>query len=318
MMLGDVETLVNRWEAPGEFKESAVRSDQGADRRRSRTAAIGGGWGASLSNCLGVAIAGLATVGMMVFNSGPAKTPQVAVAQQQTAPAGDQQQPSRKRHTITVTVSNPEDIKVEKGDRVQVGQVLADRTRERDKLTAQRRQLELAIQRLLTPIAPPPPPPEPSYAGELAAITSAQEAIAYYEQVPEPQFRFKDQDLILSMDSDRVTQRQELARQRMESQQILNGAIANLTEAKAQHQRDLYNYQLQLSRLENEQRDREVEALKLTERLEVLDKQVEELTAVKSPFVGRVRRVEITGQAGLNINAIIHLLVRAEDESQPE
>jgi multidrug resistance efflux pump len=210
-------------------------------------------------------------------------------------------------------VSSPDDIKVAEGDRIVADQVIADRTREREKLLTEREQLELAITKARQPNPTLPPPPEPTYAGELAAIEEAREMIAYWEQLPEPEYRFKQEDLILSLDTERVTQRQDLAQKRIEAIQELNGAIANLQTAKARYQRELYNYNISLTQAEAEGRQREIEALKLRERLGDLDKQIEEVTAVRSPYAGRVRKVKIINQNNLKITAEITLLVSKDE-----
>ena len=87
---------------------------------------------------------------------------------------------SPRRLTINVSVAEPEDLKANEGDRVTVGQLLADRSRERQRLEAQAQQLELTLQRLeIATIKPPQPPapvpavaalPDTSYLEEKATI----------------------------------------------------------------------------------------------------------------------------------------------------
>ncbi len=55
---------------------------------------------------------------------------------------------SSRRLTINVSISDPEDLKVKEGDQVKPGQLLADRGRERRRLEAQTKQLNLAMHRL--------------------------------------------------------------------------------------------------------------------------------------------------------------------------
>ena len=220
---------------------------------------------------------------------------------------------TRKRHTITVTVSSPEDIKVEEGDRITEGEVIADRTREREKLEEQRDQLNLAITKATQPTMTLPPPPEPSYAAELAAVDQAREMIAYWEHLPEPEYRFKQEDLIVSFDQETVEKRQGIAQKRIEAQHQLNGAIANLQTAKSRYQRELYNYNINLSKAEADQRQREMDVLRLREQLDNLNEQIGELSVIRSPYAGRVRRVRIVSQNNLTITAEVTLLIRSNE-----
>ena len=240
----------------------------------------------------------------------PVNSPERVTAQQEQSSEQPTVNSTRKRHTVTVTVSSPEDIKVAEGDRITEGEIIADRTREREKLEGQRDQLNLAIAKATQTTPTLTPPPEPSYAVEQAAIEEAREMIAYYSQLPEPEYRFKQEDLIMSLDRETVAQRQRLAQKRIEAQQELNSAIANLQDAKSRYQRELYNHNINLSKEEANQRQREMDVLRLREKLDNLKEQIGELSVVRSPYAGRVRRVKIINQNNLTITAEVTLLVR--------
>ncbi|MDJ0591162.1 MAG: hypothetical protein QNJ72_14390 [Pleurocapsa sp. MO_226.B13] len=99
---------------------------------------------------------------------------------------------------IELTLSNPQDLKVKPGDKINAGQVLSDRVSERNRLQAKKKQLQLSLEKLnlpLTPISQPKPIPEisplppVSYAEEEAAIklhqqklTEAERAIALQQK----------------------------------------------------------------------------------------------------------------------------------------
>ena len=72
-------------------------------------------------------------------NSGNSISPPKQTTQPNEAP---------RRLTINVSVTDPDDLKVAEGDRISVGQLIADRGRERQRLEAQARQLDLTLQRL--------------------------------------------------------------------------------------------------------------------------------------------------------------------------
>ncbi|KAM3092572.1 hypothetical protein ACKFKF_31125, partial [Phormidesmis sp. 146-12] len=71
------------------------------------------------------------------------------------------------RFKLQLTLTAPEDLKVKEGDTVLVGQVLSDRTRERQRLETQKAQVEIQIQRLNQP---PIKPLAPRQATEMAAL----------------------------------------------------------------------------------------------------------------------------------------------------
>jgi hypothetical protein len=85
---------------------------------------------------------------------------------------------------IAVSLTEPDDLKVSQGQQVREGQVLADRTKQRQRLVVQRREAVEALKRIeqrkiLPPAELRPVPqmtslPEPNYAQEEAAIAAAK------------------------------------------------------------------------------------------------------------------------------------------------
>ena len=53
----------------------------------------------------------------------------------------------RNRHTITLELSQLPDLKVEEGQRINIGDVISDRTTERTKLQAKTQRLEASLTR---------------------------------------------------------------------------------------------------------------------------------------------------------------------------
>lgn len=104
-----------------------------------------------------------------------------------TTPAPAPTADSPHRLTITVSVADPEDLKVSEGDRIEAGQLIADRTRDRARLETQHQQLTLTLQKLQTatlaaPLQPATVPavaalPPPSYLEEAAAIEQAKATV---------------------------------------------------------------------------------------------------------------------------------------------
>ncbi len=106
----------------------------------------------------------------------------IAIAQ--TAQPQQPQQPIKRPLEIQLTITDPEDLKVKEGQQVSKGQVLSDRTKERDRLTRQKTLTENAIKTLNNTQFLPPPEPKPlpapqplppiSLEKEEAAIASAE------------------------------------------------------------------------------------------------------------------------------------------------
>ena len=95
---------------------------------------------------------------------------------------------SPKRLRITVNVDNPEDLKIEEGQEIAKGQIIADRTRERQRLESQKQQLIISLTKLqsstitkpLPPLTSPEikPLPPNSYLEEEAAIARSKSSVA--------------------------------------------------------------------------------------------------------------------------------------------
>ncbi len=81
-----------------------------------------------------------------------------------------------KRLNITVKVTESDDLKIGEGSQVKLDDIIADRERERTRLTAQQKQLQLSLNRLLTATITPPAAPA------AVPITMALPPISYLEQ----------------------------------------------------------------------------------------------------------------------------------------
>ena len=87
-----------------------------------------------------------------------------------------QQQAPRKRnrHTITLVLSQLSDLKVEEGQRINVGDIISDRTTERTKLQAKQQRLSASLSRAKLPLRELKPVPVPKFQTELIALKQAQ------------------------------------------------------------------------------------------------------------------------------------------------
>lgn len=88
----------------------------------------------------------------------------------ETQPVTEQsQQPSIHRHTITVNLTSMNDLKVKEGDRIKAGDVISDRTQQRQQLAAKKQQLEIAISQMSLPLTMIAKLPEPNLEQEQVA-----------------------------------------------------------------------------------------------------------------------------------------------------
>lgn len=265
----------------------------------------------------------------------------VAVAQQYYGPPSPPEKtelPTEsegpRRLTINVSVSDPEDLKVKEGDRVQPGQLLADRTRDRNRLEAQLRQLTLTLQRLeqstITPPLPPQQPPAivtPTYLEQNAAIDSAKadvdqaealitakrEELDYLAQLPNLD------PLVMEHETAKLA---ELQRDHTAAVRDYQLALGKRSTAEYDHSRamaidasnrnrDQLSYQQQWANYEQRLRDRDFQLAQTQLRVDEVENALANLAVVRSPYAGRIRRIKWLGQSsdGL-LSAEITLMVR--------
>lgn len=256
--------------------------------------------------------------------STPAPTPSPV---RETAPL--EQATSPRRLTITVSVTDPIDLKVKEGDTVKTGQLIADRTRERTRLNAQKQQLELALQRLKTAIITPPLPPAqvpaiaslPSaqYLEQSAAIERAKVTVSQAEQAIELKQQeitylqgLKQLDpLILDHEQAQLDQLQSAHDAAVRDYQLAIGRLHTAQETRAyqdyEHSLDLarrveaqnqaaLEYQQQQAAYEQRLRDRDYQVAQSQLKLDEVNNAIAAVAVVKSPYAGRIRRIQWLGQ----------------------
>ena len=108
-----------------------------------------------------------------------------------TANQGQEAATRPRRLAITVNVTDPDDLKVEEGEQITKGEIIADREQQRTRLTAQQKQLQLSLDRLKAASITPPAAPQKvptvmalppiSYLEHEAAVEKTKSAIASIE-----------------------------------------------------------------------------------------------------------------------------------------
>lgn len=216
-----------------------------------------------------------------------------------------------------LTLSEPSDLKVKRGDQVKAGDVLGDRTRIREQLLGQKARLMIAIDgiRGRTILDPPAPLPVPPLAPLPPANFEEQErAVAVASTKVDLQERKVDAiGLVVGPAVPQVVlqhERTKLETLRQELDQAQAGlAKARTDRAEQEYQHSIHvarrqeeanqaqlSYSFQLQQREEQRRDKEFQVAQLEERLKGVEADLANLGAVISPYDGVVRRVKWLGQ----------------------
>jgi biotin carboxyl carrier protein len=263
---------------------------------------------------------------------------------------------------IELTLSNPQDLKVKPGDKVNAGQTLSNRASERNRLQAKKKQLQLSLKKLNLPLTPIPQPrpileisslPPVSYAEEEAQIklkqqklTEAENAIALQQkkidsltqldsssEVPPESRRVRgEQNIKLILEHEQANLKNlEAAKQSAQIQ--LEVVQSKLTTAKENRAYIEYQRQLEQSRraialsqqhqslqqTESERQillaEREYNIAQIETQIQEIDYQIEQLSTVKAPYEGTVKKVKWTGQSDHNLTALVTLSVSSEQST---
>ena len=255
-----------------------------------------------------------------------------------------------KRLNITVKVASPEDLKIAEGQEIKQGDIIADRQRERTRLTAQQKQLQLSLDRLkATSITPPAVPqavppvmalPPVSYLEHSAAVEKTKAQIASISselELKQEEIKYlsgvKNLDPIileheqaklkqLKLDHTAAVREYQLAmgkiqtaknqRQYQEYQASLNTArrVEEMNQARLNYQRQLAEYEQRLA-------DREFQVTQLQEKLNNVDDRIASLSVVKVPYAGTIRRIKWLGQSpDGSLSAEITLMVNRREQSR--
>ena len=233
---------------------------------------------------------------------------------QATAPVPEQQTTYKQnRHTITLVLNQLSDLKVEEGTRVNVGDIISDRTTERTKLQAKKQRLKQQIERASLPLRELKPLPEPSFQTELVNLKKAKfELNSIVDRINnfDDQFQFKDEWLSNIFESEKIQQLAELKRRELEASINLEKAIASLDEAKLNYQKQQYEHLLKVSDYQTLMQRQQNQITSLQAQLDKVDGELDKLTSVYSPYRGKVRRVKILGQNEQSITAEVTLDIR--------
>jgi hypothetical protein len=226
---------------------------------------------------------------------------------------------------VTVSLSDPEDLKVKPGDQLEKGEIISDMTRRRTQLERTKKQLDLSLEQLNLPIPEPLPvadvelpPPDLTMETEAIkqaqlALQQAQESVAFQKAKLEATLRFKLPEMNAIDQAQGYSELLQLEQNRQSAALAIMQSVA----ARQAKQRD-YQYQQYQQALEQQrnlmayQRDVSsfvvnvqrvgVERNQLLTRLDEVETELEQ-ASVFSPYAGVVRRVDVEQQSNDTLQA---------------
>ena len=280
---------------------------------------------------LGFGVLGTAAIALTLTHqiSSPPRTSE-AIAQPVASPTAESApQQQQRRHKITVKVSEVADLQVKEGQRVQRTNIIADRGRERRRLNAQKRQLQLTLNKLQSStITPPTPPravpvvrslPPVSYLEQEAAVEAAKTAIAKAER----DIAAKKQiivhlselehlePLVLEHEQAQLGKLQQAHTAAVQGYKLAVGKLQTVKNGRAfqEYQASIdaarrveeanqaqLRYQGQVAQYEQRLREKEFQLAQVNEKLQGMENAIANLAVVRSPYDGRVRKIRDLGQ----------------------
>lgn len=224
-----------------------------------------------------------------------------------------------KRHRIQVQVISLNDLKIAEGAEVVAGQIISDRTEERESLEAQRNQIDISIKQLSASMSQVAELPPPNFAVQEAAIARIKSEIELMNgqpllpATPTPFFRFKDENLRKLLEPEKMnkvaedirieaSERAKVSETKAKLALELNQAIAALDKAQSDHQHQQYQHSLNLIRQQSEMQRQQYQVASLVAQKQEIESKLREITQIKSPVAGKVRRIKNLGQKDRQIN----------------
>lgn len=234
---------------------------------------------------------------------------------------------------VRVTISRPEDLRVKVGEKINTGDRLADRKRERDALLMQKQQAELALERmkklmyLKDEYLEKPILPDVSFAEYQAAINRASVAVeAARRAVILQESRIREiEKLPFPVDLTKVKQHESARLDLLKGELLAAESNLNLERAKLETAKANRTYAEQKDRLEiqkskitmREQRITiEAQTTQLEANITNLNIQIIALSAVRTPFAGTIKKINWEGQTNAEINVVIVVAVDSDSESK--
>lgn len=186
------------------------------------------------------------------------------------------------RHTITLVLNQLSDLKVEEGQRINVGDIISDRTSEKAKLETKKQRLADSLTRAKLPLNELKPVPVPQFQTELASLKQAQfnlDAVVQQINNFDQKLYFKDDWHVQVFESEKVQELADLKRKELEASINLEKAISSLDEAKLNYRRQQYEHSLKVSDYQTLISKQQEQVNSLQTQLDTVDEELDKLTS---------------------------------------
>jgi hypothetical protein len=247
---------------------------------------------------------------------------------------------------IKLTLQSPHELHIQQGDEVKAGDILSDRRQARARLQVQQRALQstqrhLAQQRELTNASLQqlqslgPELPVITFAAERAALQRAETESLAVNRTAEMQRQklaqvlsfeslvLRDTDTLSSRNAELETRNLITAHEtakltQAQDQQLLAHSEIALHRAKLTTAREVRAWEEQTHRVEvarqilnvrTQQQQIEIEAARLAAQLAEVHLQLANLTAIRAPFAGTIKRIEWEDMNDETITVLVYLAV---------
>jgi biotin carboxyl carrier protein len=130
---------------------------------------------------------------------------------------------------------------------------------------------------------------------------------------PAPFFRFKDEKLRNLLEAEKInkiaddirteaSERSKVSEAKAKLALELNQAIAALDKAQSDQQHQQYQHSLNLIRQQSEMQRQQYQVASLVAQKQEIESKLREITQIKSPVAGKVRRIKNLGQKDRQIS----------------
>ncbi len=282
-----------------------------------------------IGQLLGWGTAGIVTVAV-AGNTIVPNNSQVSSTSHNTVAQVPEETQQPRRLTITVKIAEPQDLKVNEGSEIKAGQIIASRDREKQRLEAQKTQLDLSLQKLQSyqPLPPNPPSlppaikalPPNSYLEQEAMVEKTKTAIASIEsqiEVKEKEIEYLQavenlDPIILDHEQVKLNQLKSKHTEAVRDYQLAIGKLQTAKDSRAyqEYQASLAtarrveqmnysrsSYERQMAEYQQQLAGREFQEAQLQGKLNEVENAIANLSVVKSPYDGTVRRIKWLGQS---------------------
>ena len=320
--VGCSENLITQWRQERQ-RDSATegRRDTGKKRR----GLFGLLFCLSINGCATTTMTPPLPPAEVTISPAPSETPNLVYH-----PSPLSNSPGPRLLRIKLTINAASDLLVKQDDDVKAGQVLTNRSHERERLLAQRRGMEAQTQQIEAQLTTATESihlvekfgaelPPISFASEQAAISKA-EALITTRKVEVQKQRLAalpavvpsnfDKQAVESHETAKLTFVQDSARQANAEVALQKAKLTSAQETRAfQEKQHALELSKQLLTARHQQQQAVIARSQLLTQIAALDLQLAQLAQVHAPFSGKIRRIEYEDRHDQTLTVLVYLAV---------